>query len=819
MKRLLIGLFMMLWISPGQLGYGMTFKVKVDYRGRLSLEKNNEKIRDSSTTVLDLRKNEPIVFILENRNKKTIILNIKGQKGQVKLDTSDFYYSRSISTDENLILASKKETTDLHEKFTLFCGYDTPYTFYSEFLVRIIPEQVVASPLVTPMNDGRTGPGKESESTPENKYKPGSMVYDALTLLEPEKHNYNDFIQIMRFYFGDTLTINEAIIKNLIKDNPFLNRALDTNLMFRFKQTAKARSEELPGTSSFSFSSIGGLDVTNIADGLAKFLVKRTKQELSIAFFERFKTALNDSSKAYKKDLKTIFPATCNLLNIIDKEVYDYQKYIQNLRAVFMKDLTDLNKSLPKIVDNHKDMFQAKPEIKALLLSGCYIAGALENRVHPADILVNYPDEYLNGLDKNFQAALRTLQLLSESLRDTTTGDAPDYWVNLKQVRGLVNNKTTFQVYLGLLYQQAKRKSKPIEYEGKTLVKIMDDLAPHYNESYENYKKFIFGLAEKTVTLNKMIIEYNQPVQDSTTFELYAKFFNKTVGLIEYCTTIGELPFFRDIPALNQLPVKTTDYFSVSYSACDLAIDINRKNYSSAINHFLNIYQVVIAKQDIKSTEILHKIARYGSLAAAVATAKNSDEVETVIVSFALPAGSSRIKRETPFNISLNAYCGLFLGYEQIKGIDPPWTWGYQKFNSFGVAAPVGIAISRGHSVFFFGTGETGWTKDKYGWAGWSSSVFVSLIDIGALAAFRFTDDSTKNAPTILLQDIISPGLFLSLGIPQTPLSINIGWQIGPILRNVTAKTTEYKNNYTRISISVCVDIPILNFYNTSKKD
>ena len=810
---------MMLWISPSQLGYGMTFKVKVDYQCRLSLEKNNEKIKDSSTIVLDLRKNEPIVFILENQNKKTVILNIKGQKGQVKLDTSDFYYSRSISTDENLILASKKGSTDLHEKFTLYCGCDPTHTFYSEFLVRVVTEKVVISPPVTYTNDGSAGPGDETKSAPENNYKAGSMVYDALTLLEPEKHYYNDFVKIMRFYFGDTLTINEAIIKKLIKNNPFLNRALDTNLMFRFKKARTAQFEEAPGASSFSFSSIGGLDITNIADGLAKFLVKRTKQELSIAFFERFRKTLNDTSEAYKKDLRTIFPVTCSLLNIIDKEIYDYQKYIQNLQAAFRNDLVGLNKSLPKIMDNHDNIFQKKPEIKALLLSGCYIAGALEDRVHPADILANYPDDYLKNLDKNFRAALRTLQLLSESLRDTTSEEAPDYWVNLKQVRGLVNNRTAFRVYLGLLYQQAQRKSEPIEYSGKNLVQIMDDLAPQYDASYESYKKFILGLAEKTVTLNKMIVENNQSVQDSATFELYAKFFNKTVGLIEYCTTIGELPFFRDIPALNKLPVKMNDYFTVSYSACDMAIDINRKNYASAINHFLKIYQVVITKYDANSPDILPKIARYGSLAAAVATAKNSDEVETVIESFALPAGSARIKRETPCNVSLNAYCGLFLGYERIKSIDPPWTWDYQKINSFGVAAPVGIAVSWGHSVFFFGTGKNGWKEDKYGWAGWSSSVFVSLIDIGALAAFRFTDDSTKNAPTILLQDIISPGIFFSLGFPRSPFSVNIGWQIGPLLRNVSPNVTQYKNNYTRISISVCADIPILNFYSKSKKD
>ena len=112
--------------------------------------------------------------------------------------------------------------------------------------------------------------------------------------------------------------------------------------MQKWNQRGKAQAEGPAGISSFSLSSIGGLDVTNIADGLAKFLVKRTKQELSIAFFEKFKKTLNDTNF---RDLQTVFPNTYNLLNVIDEQIYDYQKYIQNLRAAFKSDLKDLNKT------------------------------------------------------------------------------------------------------------------------------------------------------------------------------------------------------------------------------------------------------------------------------------------------------------------------------------------------------------------------------------------------------------------------------------------------------------------------------------------
>jgi len=61
--------------------------------------------------------------------------------------------------------------------------------------------------------------------------------------------------------------------------------------------------------------SIGNFDVTNIADGLAKFLVGRVKQELSTSFFEKFKENLDSNEQ-----IQILFPVSYNALKAIDKE-------------------------------------------------------------------------------------------------------------------------------------------------------------------------------------------------------------------------------------------------------------------------------------------------------------------------------------------------------------------------------------------------------------------------------------------------------------------------------------------------------------------
>jgi len=200
---------------------------------------------------------------------------------------------------------------------------------------------------------------------------------------------------------------------------------------------------------------------------------------------------------------------------------------------------------------------------------------------------------------------------------------------------------------------------------------------------------------------------------------------------------------------------------------------------------------------------------KYGAFMAAVATAKNSDEMESAIEAFVLPAGSSSVKRESPFNVSLNAYTGLFLGHESIQGISDK-----RIFNTYGVTAPIGISISRGERHLF-----NPWCGNGHA----SYSVFISLIDIGAAAAFRFKDDTTAQVPKIQLKNILSPGIFLSIGLPKMPISFNLGAQMGPNLRQIdnnnnSRPSADASNRiYVRYSASLVVDIPLLNLYTKSR--
>lgn len=670
--------------------------------------------------------------------------------------------------------------------------------------------------VVNPPSDTKNVPLNNSSSDKKSKAT-GSILYDAMFLEKNQNgSNLQLVLDILSTYSNEQLSKDNLDTNyQLFKNNRFLKEyitKIKSNSNVIVQQNG---SDAISGGISSLTSSLGGLDVTNIADGFAKFIVKRTKQELSIAFFDKFKQSLDSVP-----DLQTVFPQTYRALKSIDQDIYMFQAYIQTLRESFEKDLASLPSNLPSIIDNHENFFKNMPELKAELQSGFYIAQSIQDKQHPGDIIENYPSDYWKESNPNYQAAFNTLKLFSKSLKDSVSIES--YWASYTDIKKLSNDNSLLKIYLGLLELQAKTDSIVFKTKVGTDVlfsKIIDDA---YND-YTQYKSFITNISLKTKLLESKIQGLKKVKNDSLLFENYYSVISSSLDLMKFSLTAQKLPHF---PALKvDLDTVAKKYFDIAQTSCDMAIDVNRRNYSSAIVNAIHLYDVIFKKENltiyingldanIKKGEVIKYSSgkfenaaklffKYGSFIATIVQAKNSDDIASAIEAFALPTGSARIKRESLFNVSINAYAGGFIGYEQIKGADKPWASASQKLNTYGIAAPIGISINLGARKFF-------WMGGPH----WSYSVFVSVVDIGAIVAFRFQNDSVAQIPTIKLKDIISPGLFLSIGIPKSPISINFGAQAGPNLRSVGVTTNSYANSsYVRYSASILVDLPILNLY------
>ena len=654
---------------------------------------------------------------------------------------------------------------------------------------------------------GEQPPPNNNEKVPIQSYKSGSIILDAIKIVElKNKIEAGNSIPAERKLFISILAnYNIKTSQNLEKSQ---NRYLINNLGKAFKLIDSLKSGiesgNIPVQLASAVTSLNNMDVTTIADGFAKFIVIRTKQELSIAFFNNFKDAIN---KKEFDDLRTVFPQTYKTLSALGDKIYMYNSYIQTLRESFEKDLATLPANLPTILDNHEDFFGSKSglKLKAILQTGFYLAQQIKNKQHPGNIIEDYPIEYLSvpGINANIKASFQTLRLLSISMKNNV--DSMGYWVDYSKIKNIFSDDTTMIIYLGLLEQQAKRNKIVFNDSAGNSVMlstIVDSMYTTVADSLPKYKSYLRGLVIKIQDIESYVANLKTGRSDSLNLENYYGVVSSSIDLMKYLIRVEELPYF---PKGLDLHAMTALYFYIGQTSSDIAVDINRKNYALAIVNAKQLLDTIFSGHpDLKNMS--EAFFKYGSFMAALAGAKSSDDVETVIESVVLPAGSSSIKRESIWNFSLNAYGGGFFGMEKISGVNN------MKLNSYGVAAPIGICFSKGSGswVPIFGA----FCNDGH----WSNSVFISVVDIGALAAFRFKDDSTQAAPNVQLKDIISPGIFYSWGIPFCPFSLNVGWQIGPLLRTVTKTSNTYSQNYTRFSISAVVDIPLFNLY-TKPKD
>jgi hypothetical protein len=620
-----------------------------------------------------------------------------------------------------------------------------------------------------------------------------------------------------------------------------------------------------------ALSAIGGLDVTTFADALARFMVTRAKQELSAAFFEKFKKDLQDPRYS---DLQILFPTTNKTLMAVGDDIYQFSAYLNTLREAFAKDLSQLIVNMPEVWKQPKydAFFKRHPEVLESLNIMNELVAVLQNGKHPGDAIHAIADlgEKVDTTHEgiaNYKNAVRTLDLVSQSLRTSDTGS---YWVSSKDIKKLATDPILRKLYLGLLVQEEKN-SYGINFKvnSKTFMlreKLVDStLAKSITADPDQLLNFIYSLsADMDQIEHQLKIVKSTPKPDSE--ELY-KLFNMFLDFADQAFDVENIALIKKAIPGFAIPAYFRTSVYIGKLTNEAYIDIAKKNYNSAVinvaliadtvlrmlqlkqrgvelKNELEVYNVsskltgkvndgkenevskLIAditgnpdkivdwnaefqklKSNITSPELKNKLAeyidilltdqnetvskliRYGTLAANIVAAKNSEEAEAAIEAMALPPGSARIKKEMKFSVTLNSYLGGFYGtndfYKNASGL------------SYGVIGYTGVGAN-------WGIGKT---------HPWSVSVYGNLIDIGALAAFRLNNDTSQYNFKIKLNQIVSPGGMLVVGLPCVPISVIAGYQYAPVISKITADGYLTPGNRGRFTLGLAVDIPLLNFY------
>jgi hypothetical protein len=684
---------------------------------------------------------------------------------------------------------------------------------------------------------------------------------------------YYKALYINKFYqtASDTIVIDNSVNAALkgICDVDNLDQLLSALRSNPFTRKLKFDTTAAQGANSFSFSSIAGIDVSNVSRGLSLFLIDRAKQELTIAFFQRFRVFSEKNP-----EFKTLFPKTYSSLEkLLD---YSYPQMLPALRTAFLDDLKTVTDRIDDLIElpRYKNILADLPEIKICLRSIKYIKGLESGYDNAADILKDFsgfPEwNHEKSLTlRNTGNTLKLAALFSESIRnDANAIKAKGPWVPATDLKNMLNNERLFQLYCGLLY--FKMEHDNLHFDDSTghvpfapvfarqadnielLRRSMDDFfviasgvnaaskavsdkldakATVSNEEYYNYINASIDVLDKSVKFinafrDKQIPDVyiavmrssNEIYRDVYT-KKYASVFTSTIDLFDMI--VDKLDGDHDYPALKKSidgTYKGTEKDELVKMAT-MAKDFKVIDSTKVKTIIADIAKDTTVKETVKFLvehyklvqlrDFLDRLKPYGLFMASLIDAQSPDDVKTALENAVLPVGSSSVKKNTSDNIAIQAYLGAFLS----RSNDGNSTWK----SKFGVIAPIGIAYTPGFLSW-----------KNYG----AVSLFGALLDIGAIVDYDLKQDpkpesdgtaastSVSKDYKVKLGQIFSPGGFLVYGFPgNLPLSIGTGWQYGPGLSKVDLGTnTPVINNPSwRWSVFFTVDIPLFNLMNKVK--
>ncbi|TPG38394.1 hypothetical protein [Flavobacterium pectinovorum] len=543
-----------------------------------------------------------------------------------------------------------------------------------------------------------------------------------------------------------------------------------------------------------------GQDMTTVlVDALAQFLVDRVKQELTITFYENFRKKLKDTIEikvtiegkaiVIKIELRVLFPNTFLLLD--SKEYFDTPSLGKTWVTAFKKDLINLPSQLEIIVRSNTDL--ATTDVGSFTLISFDVIEQVKRGDHPMEILDNINTKYTSGM--NFKTLSQQLvgfiNLISSNLTYLKgDGDVQvKTWAISDDLQKL--DDTSKKFLAGLVYQkgvQSKLFDK-IVIGSKTLTgSITKDNYPSF---YSHIQQMSGNFKTITALLDRVKSEMGKETTTKT-LEQYAV----------YLTAFYNL-FDENMKAIYQILGSNTYYDSfyfksirpVSEDLIGFNSALAQKNYAECILLSTNLLQQLFYSEvdsDTSDKKVIKEFFYYSNFLADIIAASesgNSENVKKIVENYAMPVGSYRIKRSYSHSWDISAFPGLYLGYE----------FDSSQSMSYGITAPVGISFSRKHNRK---------VKDSS-----CSTFFLSVIDIGAPFSYRFTNDDAQGLPQeIKWEQIFSPGFFYIYGFKNTPISLSLGGQFTPLLRDIEDdKNVLKEENVFRLSLGLMVDIPIFN--------
>ena len=527
-----------------------------------------------------------------------------------------------------------------------------------------------------------------------------NMFYDSRTLSESNFLDEHIYVILAKYLSYEEIQNEENLTKagltELYNSNPFITTYL--NQLKVSDAIEDSISSYLPIYESSTLesapllSTIGNLDVTNLADGFIKYAIQRTKEELYIAYFKDFQKQLQDPV------LQTLFPAANGMLNTIHEDIYQYKLFLPSLINSFELDLKLMPSNVAQLI--RQEGIINNIHDRELLIDALDMAQVLVKDISLSSALSIYSENNLNKLSQinfetsslkdvqlavNFRSLFGFSQIMAEAIRDPNN---TSLFITPDVLQAMAVNEKWMNLFLGLLWQKTGDQMRIIIGESmevlslKSLIQKLQD-----SNAQQNYITALINALISTRIIKSIEHDLNE---EKTKTEEFRDEHEITLQTYLHIQQSGK--FMNQISS-SILPEKLNHEFS-SWSlpisvASNLVTDVKRKNYPQAIIHSMQLLDQVIDKLNLPE-----ELLQIGTFIASMAQAQSSDQIAAIIEAYALPTGSYSIKRNSSFNMALNSFMGLSGGGDiltrTISADQDRAAW------TAGLSAPIGLAFSWG---------------------------------------------------------------------------------------------------------------------------
>lgn len=560
-----------------------------------------------------------------------------------------------------------------------------------------------------------------------------------------------------------------------------------------------------------------GASPAMLVNAASNFIVAKTKYELNAKFVDELR-------KVYKErvEFKELMPAANEI--IMSADPLNFSTWNTMLQGALKKDMANMPYNLPNFIRSDHSFFKEVDErsMETIAIPLMALQAYENNRrgMMPVSNFIRLEESFGIKERPNFQMAkgLTLTKTLVESFSDE------EKLVSAKEIYDVANDGRKKELFFFLYTNKYSELLGEIKTSDTSSVaqKLSSDWEKTTGELLTLAARLNAGLIQATKSFN--LLQEGEIEQQNVAYE-WVKINSVIPEFVDAAFTyiaIVEPDNEKTNGRYNRV------YKPLTLEAVNLANGVLLENYNATLLAAVNIIVTSLREVNhrspqnddevervVKNRERIDKMIHWGGFLADFLSLDNQNDATDLFVKYSTVNASYRVKRANKYSLSLNAYPGFYFGNEQMNLSD-----NLKQYNSStAISVPVGLSFSQAFTQRA-DTDDFDYYRERkdrlklFRYTGFVHGIFVPIFDMGAPFAYRWSnDDAAGFTDELKWSQLFSPGLYYTVGLKGSGITLSLGGQMTPELRSVDQAQIELQESAWRLGLMLSYDIPVLTLW------